>query len=42
MKQLTRMTLLAIVVVVASSIASAQPKPKTTGDEQALIALDKQ
>ena len=42
MKQLTRMTLLAIVVVVASSIASAQPKAKTTGDEQALIALDKQ
>ena len=41
MKQLTRMLLLAIVVAVASSIASAQTKPKMT-DEQTLIALDKQ
>jgi uncharacterized protein DUF4440 len=41
MKQLTRMLQLAIVVAVASSIASAQSKPNMT-DEQVLIALDKQ
>ena len=41
MKQLTRVLLLAIMVAAASSIASAQTKPKAT-DEQALIALDKQ
>jgi hypothetical protein len=41
MKQLTRMLLPAIVVAVASSIASAQTKPMMT-DEQTLIALDKQ
>src|SRR6266542_3085841 len=41
MKQLTCMLLLVIAVAGASSIASAQPKPKMT-DEQALIALDKQ
>lgn len=40
-KQLTCLLLLATVVVLASSIASAQPKSNTT-DEQALIALDKQ
>ncbi len=42
MKQLTSMLLPAVFVVVASSIAYAQPKPKMTADEQALIALDKQ
>lgn len=41
MKQLTRLLLLATVIALASSIASAQPKPNTA-DEQALIALDKQ
>ncbi len=41
MKQLTRMLLLAVMVAAASSIAFAQKKPETTG-EQALIALDKQ
>lgn len=40
-KQLTRLLLLATVLALASSIASAQPKPNTA-DEQALIALDKQ
>jgi len=40
-KQLTRMLLLVIGVAAAASIASAQPKPKMT-DEQELIALDKQ
>ena len=40
-RQLTQILLLSIVVVVASSIASAQAKQKMT-DEQALIALDKQ
>lgn len=41
MKQLTRLLLLATLIALASSIASAQPKPNTA-DEQALIALDKQ
>ncbi len=36
------MLLLVIAVAGASSIGSAQPKPKMTADEQALIALDKQ
>src|SRR5215204_3093935 len=41
MKQLTRVLLLAIMAAAATSVASAQTKPKMT-DEQALIALDKQ
>jgi hypothetical protein len=41
MKKLTRLLLLATITALASSIASAQPKPNTA-DEQALIALDKQ
>jgi len=41
MKQLTHVLLLAAIIATASSIASAQTKPKAS-DEQALIALDKQ
>jgi ketosteroid isomerase-like protein len=42
MKQLTRILLLAVLIMAASSLAAAKTKGNKVGDEQALIALDKE
>ena len=42
MRQLTRMLLLAVLMLGASSFAAAKPKGSKASDEQTLIALDRQ
>jgi ketosteroid isomerase-like protein len=42
MKQLTRILLLAVLIITASSLAAAKTKGNKVSDEQALIALDKE
>src|SRR5947207_7675449 len=42
MKHLTRLLLLTVLIIAASSLALAKPNGNKLSDEQALIALDKQ
>lgn len=42
MRQLTRILLLAVLIMAASSLAAAKTKVTKVSDEQALIALDKE